>query len=139
MYLGNAMLLVLNLPLISLWVRVVLIPYIYLFPLILAFCLIGAYSINNSVEDIYIMLIFSIVGYLMKKFEYEGAPLILAFILGPILENALRQSLIMSHGEFGIFLGKPIALGALLAAACLLLMAFLPWLKKRRPAIGIKE
>lgn len=139
MYLGNAMLLVLNLPLIGLWVRVTLIPYIYLFPIILFFCLIGAYSINNTMGDVYLMLIFSIVGYLMKKFEYDAAPLVLAFILGPLLENALRQSLIMSQGEFTIFLERPICLVALLCASFLLLTAFLPWFKKKRPAIGMNE
>lgn len=139
MYLGNAMLLVLNLPLIGMWVRVVLVPYVYLFPLILFLCLVGSYSIENNMGDIYLMLIFGIVGYLMKKFRYEGAPLILAFILCPLLENALRQSLIMSHGEFSIFAERPICLVALAASGFLLLTAILPWFKARRPAIGMKE
>lgn len=139
MYLGNVMLLILNLPLIGMWVRLVLIPYVYLFPLILFFCLVGAYGIQNSTDDVYMMLAFGIIGYLMKKFEYEAAPLILAFILGPIMENALRQSLIMSQGSFGIFLGRPICLVSLAVAAFLLISAFLPWLKQRRPRIGLKE
>lgn len=139
MYVGNAMLVILNLPLIGLWVRIVLIPYVFLFPLILVFCVIGAYSINNDLNDIYVMTIFSVIGYLMKKFDYDGAPLILAFILGPLLENALRQSLIMSQGEFHIFFERPIALVALSIAALLLVTAFLPWLKAKRPALGIKE
>jgi putative tricarboxylic transport membrane protein len=139
MYLGNVMLVILNLPLIGVWVRVVLIPYVFLCPLILVFCLIGAFSINGDLNDIYVMLIFSIIGYLMKKFDYEAAPLILAFILGPLLENAFRQSLIMSRGEFHIFLERPISLAALLVAAVLLLAAFLPWLKSKRPALGVNE
>jgi putative tricarboxylic transport membrane protein len=139
MYLGNVMLLILNLPLIGLWVRVVLIPYVFLFPLILIFCIIGAFSINNSLDDITVMLLFSVVGYLMKKFEYDAAPLILAFILGPLLENALRQSLIMSQGEFAIFVQRPISLVSLCVAALLLITAFLPWLKSKRPALGVDE
>ena len=139
MYLGNAMLLVLNLPLIGMWVRVVLVPYVYLFPVILFLCLIGSYSIENNPGDVYLMLIFGIVGYLMKKFRYEGAPLILAFILCPLLENALRQSLIMSQGEFIIFAERPICLVALAASGFLLLTAIFPWFKARRPTVGIRE
>lgn len=139
MYLGNAMLLVLNLPLIGMWVRVVLVPYVFLFPLILFFCLVGAYSIDNNPGDMYLMLLFGIMGYLMKKFRYEGAPLILAFILCPLLENALRQSLIMSQGEFSIFMERPICVVALAASALLLLTAILPWFKARRPTMGMRE
>jgi putative tricarboxylic transport membrane protein len=107
MYIGNGMLLVLNLPLIGMWVQVLKVPYKILFPLILLFCLIGVYSVNNAVFDIYIMLIFGIMGYLMKKFEYEGAPLVLAFVLGPLMENNLRKSLIISQGDFSIFFTRP--------------------------------
>jgi putative tricarboxylic transport membrane protein len=139
MYLGNVMLLILNLPLIGIWVRLVLIPYVFLFPMILFFCLVGAYGIQNSTDDVNMMLAFGVVGYLMKKFEYEAAPLILAFILGPLMENALRQSLIMSQGSFGIFLGRPICLVSLAVAVCLLVSACLPWLKQHRPRIGLKE
>jgi len=136
MYLGNLMLLVLNLPLIGLWVRIVLVPYVYLFPVILFFCLIGAFSINFSAGDIYMMVILGVAGYLMKKFEYEPAPLVLAFILGPIMEKAMRQSLIMSQGDFSIFFQSPISCGALLLAAFLLLTTVLPSFKKRRPSLG---
>jgi putative tricarboxylic transport membrane protein len=139
MYLGNAMLLVLNLPLIGMWVRVVLVPYVYLFPLILFLCSVGSYSIENNTGDVYLMLIFGVVGYLMKKFRYEAAPLILAFILCPLLENALRQSLIMSQGEFRIFVERPICVVALAASGFLLLTAILPWFKARRPATGMRE
>ena len=88
MYTGNVMLLVLNLPLIPMWVSVLKIPYIYLFPFILLFCLIGAYSINNTTMDILIMNIFGVLGYMMKKMKYEGAPLVLALVLGPMFENS---------------------------------------------------
>ncbi len=109
MYMGNVMLLALNLPLIGLWVKVLKIPYGILFPLIILFCLIGAYSLNNTAFDIGVMVIFGLVGYLMKKFEYEGAPLLLAFVLGPMMEQALRQSLLISHGSFAIFFTRPIS------------------------------
>jgi putative tricarboxylic transport membrane protein len=116
MYTGNVMLLVLNLPLIAIWVKMLKIPYSLLFPLILLFCIIGAYSINNSITDVIIMNIFGIVGYLMKRMEYEGAPFVLAFILGPLFENNLRQSLMMSRGSFSIFYTRPITLVFLIAA-----------------------
>jgi putative tricarboxylic transport membrane protein len=135
MYAGNVMLLILNLPLIAIWVKVLKVPYPILFPLILLFCLIGAYSINNSVTDIIIMNIFGIAGYMMKKLEYEGAPLILAFILSPLFENALRQSLMMSRGSFSIFLTRPISLGFVLVVAMILVS---PLIFKRRPEIGLE-
>jgi len=96
MYIGNVMLLILNLPLIGLWVRILKVPYPILFPLILLFCLIGAYSLNNSVIEVLIMVGFGLLGYFFKKFEYEAAPLILALVLGPMLEAALRRSLLLS-------------------------------------------
>jgi putative tricarboxylic transport membrane protein len=136
MYLGNAMLLVLNLPLIGLWVQVLKVPYGLLFPLILLFCLIGAYSLNFATFDILIMIIFGIIGYLMKKTDYEGAPLILALVLGNLFENALRQSLMLSDGSFWIFFSRPIASIFLWVAIALLVIPLLPWLKKRRPAVG---
>ena len=110
MYIGNLMLLILNLPLIGMWVKFLKIPYTILFPLILLFTLIGSYSVNNNVWDVFSMIVFGIIGYVMKKFKYEGAPLILALVLSPLMENALRQSLILSHGSFGIFFSRPIAL-----------------------------
>ena len=98
MYIGNGMLLVLNLPLIPLWVKVLKVPYYLLYPLIILFCLIGAYSIGNNTGDVIIMLIFGVVGYLMRKFRYDGAPLVLALVLGGELESSLRQSLMLSRG-----------------------------------------
>jgi len=114
MYIGNILLLVLNLPLIPLWVRVLKIPYSYLSCLIILFCLIGAYSLNNSVTDVYIAVIFSLVGLLFKKFAFEPAPFVLAFVLGPLLETALRRSLILSDGSLLIFLERPISAGFIL-------------------------
>ena len=110
MYVGNIMLLALNLPLIGMWVKVLKVPYAILFPLILLFCLIGVYSVNNSVMDIYLMILFGIVGYLMHKFGFEPAPLVLAYVLSPMLETAFRQSLNISGGSFAIFFSRPISL-----------------------------
>jgi putative tricarboxylic transport membrane protein len=139
MYIGNIMLLVLNLPLIGMWVQILKIPYKILFPLILLFCLIGVYSVSNAVFDIYIMIIFGIVGYLMKKFEYEGAPLVLAFVLGPLMENNLRKSLIMSQGDFSIFFTRPLAAASLIIALFLLISPLIPWLGKKRDEIPKEE
>jgi putative tricarboxylic transport membrane protein len=135
MYVGNIMLLVLNLPLIGLWVKVLRIPYQVLFPLILLFCLIGVYSLNSSAVDIYVMIGAGIFGYLMRKFHYEGAPLVLAFVLGPLLETSLRQSLLMSQGSFLIFLTRPISAISLAIIAILLLSPLLPGIKKRRKVL----
>jgi putative tricarboxylic transport membrane protein len=129
MYVGNVMLLVLNLPLIGLWVRLLKTPYQLLFPLILLFCLIGTYSLSNNVGDGIVMLVFGVLGYLMKKFDYEAAPLILAMVIGPMMEEALRQSLILSAGSFSIFLERPISAGFILAAVVFLLF---PLLTRRR-------
>lgn len=109
MYVGNIMLLVLNLPLIGIWVKILKIPYSILFPFILIFCLLGTYSVSNSVSDLFILCIFAIVGYFMKKLKIGVAPLVLAYILSPMLETALRQSLILSSGSFLIFLYRPIS------------------------------
>jgi putative tricarboxylic transport membrane protein len=114
------------------WVKVLKIPYKILFPLILLFCLIGAYSINNVVFDLYVMILFGFVGWIMRKFGYEGAPLILAYVLGPLLENALRQSLLISRGSFLIFVSRPISAVALVFALLVLLSNVFPYFKKQR-------
>ncbi len=139
MYVGNGMLLLLNLPLIPLWVQVLKVPYRLFFPLILLFCLVGAYSISFAKFDILIMVIFGVVGYLMKKADYEGAPLVLALVLGNLFENALRQSLMLSDGSFTIFFTRPIAAIFMFIAILLLILPLLPWFGKRRPAVGVEE
>jgi putative tricarboxylic transport membrane protein len=136
MYIGNIMLLILNLPLIPMWVSVLKIPYSYLSCFIILFCLIGAYSLNNSTTDIYIAVIFSLVGLLMKKFEFEGAPLVLAFVLGPLLETALRRSLILSDGSFLIFLQRPISAAFILFSVVVLVA---PLFGKLRLGRGLSE
>jgi putative tricarboxylic transport membrane protein len=131
MYVGNVMLLVLNLPLIPMWVQVLKIPAKYLYPLILLFCLIGAYSMNNSMFDVFIMIIFGVVGYLFRKFEFEGAPLVLAFVLGPLLDMNLRQALLMSKGSFIDFFVRPISAVTLGLSILLLVSATFPFVIKR--------
>jgi putative tricarboxylic transport membrane protein len=137
MYVGNAMLLALNLPLIGIWVQLLRVPYSILFPLIILFCLIGSYSINNSSVDVLIMLVFGVIGYLMKKLSLEAAPMVLAFVLGPMLETALRQSLIKSKGSFSIFFTRPISAVCLILAIGLLIMPMLPWF--RRPGAALEH
>jgi len=122
MFVGNAMLLALNLPLIGMWVRLLRVPYEILFPLILFFCVIGVYSVNNSRVDVYLMVLFGLVGYLMQKLGYEPAPLALAYVLGPILETALRQSLALSGGSFAIFFTRPISGASMVLVAVLLIV-----------------
>jgi putative tricarboxylic transport membrane protein len=134
MYVGNVMLLVLNLPLIGLWVKVLRVPYPILFPLILLFCLIGAYSLNNNIAQILFMIIFGFLGYLFKKFRYEAAPLVLALVLGPMLEKALRRSLLHSGGDPTVFLTRPISAVLLAIAFGLLIFPLTPKLRKKKPA-----
>lgn len=139
MYIGNGMLLVLNLPLIGLWVQILKIPYRVLFPLILLFCIIGAFSINYSSVDVLIMLGCGALGYFMKKFRYEGAPMILAFVLGPMLETSLRQSLTMSSGSFSIFFTRPVSGAGLVLAILLALSPLLPWARKKKAFIPVEQ
>ncbi len=136
MYIGNVMLLILNLPLIGLWVKILKIPYPILFPLILLFCLIGAYSLNTNPVEIGLMLIFGVLGYLMKKFKYDGAPLVLAMVLGPLMDNSLRQSLLMSGGSGMIFFTRPICLVIFGAVAIILLLPLLPHISRIRKTVG---
>jgi putative tricarboxylic transport membrane protein len=131
MYVGNLMLLALNLPLVGVFVTVLRIPYAYLYPLIIMFCVIGVYEVNNSVVDVWIMLIMGVLGYWLRKFNFDPAPLVLGLVISPILEQSLRQSLIMSNGDYLIFFQRPIALGLLAVAAFLLVLAALTLIRTR--------
>ena len=131
MYAGNFFLLLLNLPAIGLWVKVLQIPYRILAPLILLFCIIGAYSINSSTLDLKLMLGFGLLGYVMRKLDYEPAPLCLAFVLGPLMEPSLQQSLIISQGSFMIFVTRPISAVCLAITLLLFLSTFLPPVVRR--------
>lgn len=126
MYLGNIMLLILNIPLIPMWVKVLKIPYPILFPVVLLLCILGVYSIHFNVVEIFIMLLFGLVGYIMKKTDFEGAPLVLAFILSPMIENAFKQSMTMSLGSMAIFFERPISLVLMMVAFLSILTTLLP-------------
>ena len=138
MYLGNFMLLVLNLPLIGLWVKVLKVPYPILFPLILLFCLVGVFSLNYSQVEVALMIGFGVFGYLARKFQFEMAPLVLALVIGPMMENNLRLSLVISQGDPWIFIGHPISAVFISISLALLLSPFLPWLGKRREKLREK-
>jgi putative tricarboxylic transport membrane protein len=139
MYIGNVMLLVLNLPLIGIWVQLLKLPYNILFPMILLFTIIGVYCTGNNVFDVYVMVGFGVAGYLMRKLGFEPAPLVLAFVLGPMLENNLRKSLILSQGNLLIFVQRPISAVCLLLALALLIGPLLPSLRRKRGLVALDE
>jgi len=121
MYIGNAMLVLLNLPLVGLWVQLLKVPYAILAPIVVMICSIGVFGVRNDPAEIFIMLIFGILGYILRKVNFDTGPLLLAFILGPIIERSLRQALIISGGDFSVFVRKPLS-AALLGVAVLLLV-----------------
>jgi putative tricarboxylic transport membrane protein len=131
MYVGNLMLLALNLPLVGLFVTVLRIPYAYLYPLIIMFCIIGVYEVSHSVVDVWIMLIMGVVGYVLRKFDFDPAPLVLGLVIAPIFEMSLRQSLIMSNGNWTIFFQRPIAAVLLVISAALLVLSAVSLLRSR--------
>jgi TctA family transporter len=132
MWVGNAMLVLLNLPLIGIWVRMLTIPYHLLFPAIVAFCCIGVYSVNNNAFDVYGMALFGLVGYALIKLDFEPAPLLLGFVLGPMLEENLRRAMIISRGDPSVFVTHPLSLVLLLIAAALLVVVLLPAIRAKR-------
>jgi TctA family transporter len=132
MWLGNVMLIILNLPMIGVWVKLLTIPYRYLYPAILVFCCIGVYSVNNTSFDIYLTAIFGVLGYIFVKLECEPAPLLLGFVLGPMMEENFRRALLLSRGDYSVFLTRPLSCGLLIAAALLVLIVALPAFKKTR-------
>jgi putative tricarboxylic transport membrane protein len=131
MYVGNLMLLLLNLPLVSVFVSVLRIPYAYLYPLIIMFCIIGVYEVSHSIVDVWIMLIMGVFGYGLRKFGFDPAPLVLGLVIAPLFEQSLRQSLIMSNGNYLIFFSRPIALGLMLVCILLLSLSALSFFLKR--------
>lgn len=137
MYIGNVMLLVLNLPLIGIWVRLLKVPYNVLFPLILLFTIIGVYASGNNVFDIYVMLFFGVFSYVIRKFGFEPAPMVLAFVLGPLLENNLRKALIISGGDLSTFVLRPISGVCLLLALVILLSPVLPSMRRKRALLAL--
>jgi TctA family transporter len=132
MWVGNVMLLVLNLPLIGLWVRMIMVPYHLLYPMILVFCAIGVFSLSNTAFDVYLMAVFGLLGYVLKKLDCEPAPMLLGFILGPMMEEYLRRALLIAKGDATVLVTRPISAVLLLLAALLLALVLLPTFKKTR-------
>lgn len=132
MWIGNLMLVVLNLPLIGMWIKLLTVPYRFLFPAILVFCCIGLYTLNNNNFDVYMAAGMGIVGYLFYKLHCEPAPLLLGFILGPMMEENLRRALLLSRGEWSTFITRPLSLGLLLGAVALIVIVMLPAVKSKR-------
>jgi TctA family transporter len=139
MWIGNAMLIILNLPLIGIWIKLLTVPYRWLFPAIVLFCAIGVYSTNNSTWDIWMLGLFGIIGYLFIKLGAEPAPLLLGFILGPIMEENLRRALLLSRGNWSVFITSPLSAGLLAVAALLLVIVLLPSIKKKREEVFVED
>jgi TctA family transporter len=139
MWIGNLMLVILNLPLIGLWVKLLTVPYYVLFPIIMAFCSIGVYSVNSNVYDLYAVAFFGLIGYVLVKLRCEPAPLLLGFVLGPLLEENLRRAMILARGDLTTFVTRPISAVLLAIAAAVLIVVFLPSVKKKREEVFVEE
>jgi len=132
MWIGNLMLVILNLPMIGIWVKLLQVPYRLLYPGILTFCCIGTYSLQNNVFDIYLSVLFGVLGWIFVKLECEPAPLLLGFILGPLMEENLRRALLLSRGDPSVFLTRPLSATLLVIATILLIIVALPMVRKKR-------
>jgi putative tricarboxylic transport membrane protein len=132
MWVGNLMLVILNLPLIGIWIKLLTISYRFLYPAILIFCCIGVYSINNAWFDVIITAAFGVIGYIFVKLDCEPAPLLLGFVLGPMMEENLRRALLLSRGDPTVFFTRPLSLTLLIIAAILMLLVLAPAVKKKR-------
>ena len=132
MWIGNLMLVMLNLPLVGLWVKLLSIPYEYLYPAIAAFCCVGVYSLSNSPFDVYVMVAFGLLGYIFKKLGAEPAPFIMGMILGPMMEEFLRRSMQLSRGDPMIFLQRPISAGLLFVAVAAIVVVAIPSIRKKK-------
>jgi TctA family transporter len=139
MWIGNLMLIVLNLPLIGLWVSLLRVPYFLLFPAIMAFCSIGVFSVDANVYHLYAAAFFGLVGYVLVKLRCEPAPLLLGFVLGPLLEEHLRRAMIIAHGDPMVFLERPISAALLIAAVVALVLAVLPAVRAKREEVFQEE
>ncbi|WOB09965.1 tripartite tricarboxylate transporter permease [Piscinibacter gummiphilus] len=139
MWIGNLMLVVLNLPLIGIWIKLLTVPYRFLFPAITLFCCIGVYTLNNNNFDVYMTAIFAVIGYLFYKLSCEGAPLLLGFILGPMMEENLRRALLLSRGDWSTFVVRPLSAGLLIAAVLLVVIVMLPSIKKKREEAFVED
>ncbi|SCK32949.1 TctA family transporter [Variovorax sp. HW608] len=139
MWIGNAMLIILNLPLIGMWIKLLTVPYKFLFPAIVLFCAIGVYSTNNNTFDVWMVAAFGFIGYLFLKLGCEPAPLLLGFILGPMMEENLRRALLLSRGSWAVFVTRPLSAGLLLAACLLLVIVLLPAVKSKREEAFVED
>ena len=139
MWIGNLMLIVLNLPLIGIWIKLLSVPYRWLFPSIVLFCAIGVYSTNNNTFDIWLVGLFGFIGYLFIKLGAEPAPLLLGFILGPMMEEYLRRAMLIFRGDWSVFVTRPISAGLLAAAALLLVVVLLPSVKSKREEAFVED
>ena len=139
MWIGNAMLVVLNLPLVGVWVSLLKIPYRYMVPAIVAFSTIGVYAMNSQPLDVYVLMAFGLFGYLLSRLGCEPAPLLLGFVIGPLLEDHLRRALVLSNGDFLVFFRSPISLTLLLITAGVLLLASLPAIASRREKVFVED
>ncbi|MCU0942832.1 MAG: tripartite tricarboxylate transporter permease [Hydrogenophaga sp.] len=139
MWIGNAMLIILNLPLIGIWIKLLTVPYRWLYPAIVLFCAIGVYSTNNNNFDIWMVAIFGFIGYAFIKLGCEPAPLLLGFILGPMMEEYLRRALLISRGDWSVFVTRPISASLLVAALVLLAIVLLPSVKKKREEAFVED
>jgi len=138
MWIGNLMLVIINLPLVGVWVTLLRVPYRLLFPSIIVFCCIGIYSINNSPTDVMISAMFGIVGYWLIKHDFEAAPMLLGFVLGPLMEENLRRAMLIARGDATVFFTRPISGGLLAIAMVLLILAVLPMIRKRREEVFVE-
>ena len=138
MWIGNLMLVILNLPLIGLWVKLLKVPYHVLFPVIMAFCSIGVYSVNSNVYDLYAVAFFGLMGYVLLKLRCEPAPLLLGFVLGPMLEENLRRAMILGRGDPTVFLTRPISLTLLVLTVLVLVIMLLPTIRKKRDEVFVE-
>jgi len=139
MWVGNLMLVILNLPLIGIWIKLLTVPYRYLFPAITLFCCIGVYTLNNNNFDVYMTAIFAVVGYVFYKLSCEAAPLLLGFILGPMMEENLRRALLLSRGDWSAFVTRPLSAALLIAAALMIVVVMLPSISKKREEAFVEE
>ena len=139
MWVGNAMLVILNLPMIGIWIKLLTVPYRFLFPAIMVFCCVGLYTLNNNAFDVWMGAGFAIVGYLFYKLSCEPAPLLLGFILGPMMEENLRRALLLSRGDWSTFMTRPLSAGLLIAAALMVVIVMLPSIKAKRETVFVEE
>ena len=139
MWIGNLMLVILNLPLIGLWVKLLQVPYRILFPAILVFCTIGVYSLNYNVFDIYMTAAFGLIGYVWYKLKCEGAPLLLGLVLGPMMEENFRRAMLLARGDFSTFVTRPLSMWLLVAAVALVALVALPSVKKKREETFVED